>query len=168
MPKKKILERLYTGKLRRKGSHFTDEEVKQAEEKFAESLHLAQLGMFNLLENDVSLYESIPRNLTKILFRAEVRLKIIFIGRTNFSVNDFCRSFIRISSAVRWNYETGGGKSKRKVSFWKFIIATLQLFQNINYLLLFRHSPFLPVIEIFEKLNENLIRWQQNFLYINY
>ncbi|XP_065215036.1 endophilin-A isoform X6 [Planococcus citri] len=36
-----------------KGSHFTDEEVRQAEEKFAESLHLAQLGMFNLLENDV-------------------------------------------------------------------------------------------------------------------
>ncbi|XP_065215032.1 endophilin-A isoform X2 [Planococcus citri] len=30
-----------------------DEEVRQAEEKFAESLHLAQLGMFNLLENDV-------------------------------------------------------------------------------------------------------------------
>ncbi|XP_076389214.1 SH3 domain containing GRB2 like, endophilin-A isoform X4 [Megachile rotundata] len=30
-----------------------DEEIRQAEEKFAESLHLAQLGMFNLLENDV-------------------------------------------------------------------------------------------------------------------
>ncbi|XP_014600651.1 PREDICTED: endophilin-A isoform X1 [Polistes canadensis] len=37
-----------------KGSHFSDDEIKQAEEKFIESLHLAQLGMFNLLENDVS------------------------------------------------------------------------------------------------------------------
>lgn len=27
-----------------------------AEDKFAESLHLAQMGMFNLLENDVSMF----------------------------------------------------------------------------------------------------------------
>lgn len=38
----------------RAGSHVSDDEIRQAEEKFAESLHLAQLGMFNLLENDVS------------------------------------------------------------------------------------------------------------------
>lgn len=37
-----------------KGSHITDEEIRGAEEKFAESLHAAQMGMFNLLENDVS------------------------------------------------------------------------------------------------------------------
>jgi endophilin-A len=36
------------------GSHVSDDEIRQAEEKFAESLHLAQMGMFNLLENDVS------------------------------------------------------------------------------------------------------------------
>lgn len=31
-----------------------DDEIKGAEEKFAESLQLAQMGMFHLLENDVS------------------------------------------------------------------------------------------------------------------
>jgi len=35
------------------GSHVTDEEIKLAEDKFAESWHLAQMGMHNLLENDV-------------------------------------------------------------------------------------------------------------------
>ncbi|KAF7287740.1 hypothetical protein GWI33_003376 [Rhynchophorus ferrugineus] len=35
------------------GSNIADEEIRTAEEKFAESLHLAQMGMFHLLENDV-------------------------------------------------------------------------------------------------------------------
>lgn len=39
------------------GSHVTDDEVRGAEDKFAESLHLAQLGMYNLLENDVSIVQ---------------------------------------------------------------------------------------------------------------
>jgi len=30
-----------------------DKEIKQAEDKFAESLHLAQMGMYNIMENDV-------------------------------------------------------------------------------------------------------------------
>lgn len=39
------------------GSHITDEEIRGAEEKFAESLHAAQMGMFNLLENDVRIVD---------------------------------------------------------------------------------------------------------------
>lgn len=34
--------------------HIADDEVKSAEEKFAESLQHAQIGMYHLLENDVS------------------------------------------------------------------------------------------------------------------
>ena len=45
----------------RTGSHVSDDEIRQAEEKFAESLQLAQVGMFNLLENDVS-YNELLRN----------------------------------------------------------------------------------------------------------
>lgn len=37
-----------------KGSSVTEDEIRQAEEKFAESLHLAQMGMHNILDNDVS------------------------------------------------------------------------------------------------------------------
>ena len=37
------------------GAQIPDDEIRLAEEKFAESLHLAQMSMHNLLENDVSL-----------------------------------------------------------------------------------------------------------------
>ncbi|KAL5274615.1 SH3GL1 family protein [Megaselia abdita] len=36
-----------------KGSAITDDEIRSAEDKFGESLQLAQMGMFHLLENDV-------------------------------------------------------------------------------------------------------------------
>ncbi|XP_049871444.1 endophilin-A isoform X6 [Pectinophora gossypiella] len=41
------------GSSQRQGAHIPDDEIRQAEEKFAESLQLAQIGMFNLLDNDV-------------------------------------------------------------------------------------------------------------------
>lgn len=69
------------------GSHVTDEEIKMSEDKFAESLHLAQMGMFNLLENDVSFV------IILILFFKISCLylrRIYFLGRTNFSISDFC------------------------------------------------------------------------------
>lgn len=37
--------------------HILDEEIRSAEEKFAESLQHAQIGMYHLLENDVSFIE---------------------------------------------------------------------------------------------------------------
>ncbi|XP_021960263.1 endophilin-A isoform X2 [Folsomia candida] len=36
-----------------KDKKITDDEIRLAEDKFAESLHLAQMGMYNLLENDI-------------------------------------------------------------------------------------------------------------------
>jgi len=35
------------------GGGVPDKEIKMAEDKFAESLHLAQMGMFNIMENDI-------------------------------------------------------------------------------------------------------------------
>jgi len=35
------------------GGQLPDKEIKQAEDKFAESLHLAQMGMHNIMENDI-------------------------------------------------------------------------------------------------------------------
>merc|ERR1719431_2269916 len=35
------------------GGGLPDKEIKQAEDKFAESLHLAQMGMHNIMENDI-------------------------------------------------------------------------------------------------------------------
>lgn len=36
------------------GAHATEDDIKLAEDKFEESFNLASMGMFNLLENDVS------------------------------------------------------------------------------------------------------------------
>ncbi|KAK7077049.1 hypothetical protein SK128_007866 [Halocaridina rubra] len=44
------------------GSHVTEDEIKLAEDKFAESLHLAQMGMHNLLDNDTRVARNIQRS----------------------------------------------------------------------------------------------------------
>lgn len=95
--------------------------MRQAEEKFAESLHLAQLGMFNLLENDVSGVFSVSFFMTLSLPNCKHVLTFIFAGRTNFSTNNFCRSLTRIPSTVYRNYEICCRKFARKVS--EFSIA---------------------------------------------
>ncbi|XP_065166452.1 endophilin-A isoform X3 [Atheta coriaria] len=42
----------YSSPVRMQG-RANDDEIRMAEDKFAESMHLAQMGMFNLLENDI-------------------------------------------------------------------------------------------------------------------
>lgn len=65
--------------LLRTGSHVSDDEIRQAEEKFAESLHLAQMGMFNLLENDVSYGWIYLRTLNNFTFPMGLFICLIFL-----------------------------------------------------------------------------------------
>lgn len=59
----------------------TDDDIKSAEEKFAESLAHAQIGMFHLLENDVRIFVEF---LQFMIFHADV---IRLINRSNKSRN---------------------------------------------------------------------------------
>jgi endophilin-A len=64
------------------GSHITDDEIKHAEEKFAESLAHAQIGMHHLLSNDVSALPEIS------LFRAQI--KIYFFNSQIEQISQLC------------------------------------------------------------------------------
>lgn len=72
-----------------------NDEIKGAEEKFAESLQHAQMGMFHLLENDVSW----SGNLLKI----STRFLASLLGRANFATYLLRWSFVGLSPAVYWH-----------------------------------------------------------------
>lgn len=65
----------------------SDDEIKGAEEKFSESLQLAQMGMYHLLENDVSQKSNSALHKSFIKF-------IHYVGRANLTNGIFCRSSV--------------------------------------------------------------------------
>ncbi|GBP63619.1 Endophilin-A [Eumeta japonica] len=60
----------HSGNSQRQGAHIPDDEIRQAEEKFAESLQLAQIGMFNLLDSDW-IFDTYPFEEVKIMVKVE-------------------------------------------------------------------------------------------------
>lgn len=99
--------------LKQKGSHITDDEVRGAEEKFAESLHLAQLGMYNLLENDVSFVIS---NSFLLEWPFSLHVPHSNLGWTSITAIHIFRSIIGLSSAMRRNFERTSGNPSVQVS----------------------------------------------------
>ncbi len=80
----------------------TEDEIPQAEEKFAESLHLAQMGMHNILDNDVSCRFLLIRDNAQFVyletleiifcrFRLLIKIFVYCAGRANCAVGFLCR-----------------------------------------------------------------------------
>lgn len=78
-----------------------------AEDKFAESMHLAQMGMFNLLENDVSANSQNDH--------CRHCKPIVFLDRADFSISHVRRRTLRVSQPVHGNHQGSRRNTTRKV-----------------------------------------------------
>jgi hypothetical protein len=102
----------------------TEDEIRQAEEKFAESLHLAQMGMHNILDNDVSCRFLLIRFDAQFVYLETLRLfffpfrLFIFVncaGRANCAVGFLCRRTTRVSQTMYGYFESANGNTSRQV-----------------------------------------------------
>ncbi len=77
--------------------NITDEEIRGAEEKFAESLQLAQVGMFTILENDVRFCSLIwfDLNIIYIKFQVEQISQLAVFAEALLDYHQQCTEILR-------------------------------------------------------------------------